>query len=595
MEQAPAQALRHHPAPPQNFIRKYIFSIDHKVIGKQYLGLALLSAFVGMVLSWAMRIHLGWPDASIPLLGRLSPNGAPGGVMTPEYYLSLMTMHGTIMAFFVLTAAPLSGFGNYFLPIQVGAEDMAFPRINMSSFWITFIGFILAALTFVIPDGPPISGWTAYPPLSAVGPDAGPGQGWGQNLWGLSIACFTVASLLGSLNFLATTLDMRTKGMTLSRLPISVWGWFITAALGLLAFAVLLPCALLLILDRLAGTSFYIPGGLVLADRVQPHNGGSPLLFQHLFWFFGHPEVYLIILPAFGIIGHVLPTFIRKPLLGGWKVLTACMMLIALLSLVVWGHHMFVSGMSPYSAMLFSVPTMFITIPSIIAMLIWIFSLYGADIRFSTPALFALGFLSLFISGGIGGFFLAQPSTDSYLHATYFVVGHFHFTMGISAVFAIFAGFYYWFPKMTGRMMDETLGKIHFWASFIGMYGIFMPMHFLGFAGHVRRYSALVDDYLVPLLGTQRFISIAALVVGAVQLLFFFNFIWSYFKGKKAAENPWEATTLEWETTSPPPIDNFGGRRLTVYHGPMEYNVAGSRGDYVMQASPEPAAARAGD
>ncbi|HXY25499.1 MAG TPA: cbb3-type cytochrome c oxidase subunit I [Candidatus Acidoferrum sp.] len=577
-----ARAAVHH-APPQGFIRKYVFSVDHKVIGIQYTTLSLVAAFVGMALSWAMRIHLAWPDARIPLLSLLSPNGMPGGVMTPEYYLSLMTMHGTIMAFFVLTAAPMAGYGNFMLPIQVGAADMAFPRLNMASFWVTFVGFVLACATFIIPDGPPLSGWTAYPPLSAVGPAAGPGQGWGQNLWGLSIALFCVASLLGALNFIVTTLELRTKGMTLSRLPISTWAWFINAGVSLLAFAVLLPTCLLLVLDRLGGTSFFIPGGLVFNDQLQPHAGGSPLLFQHLFWFFGHPEVYIIILPAFGIVSHILPTFIRKPLVGGWKVITFAMAAVGTLSFVVWGHHMFVSGMSPYMAMVFSVPTLFITIPSVIAVLIWVFSLYRSNLRFDTPLLFSLGFLSLFITGGIGGFFLAQPSTDSYLHATTFVVGHFHFTMGLSAIFATFAGFYYWYPKMFGRMLSEKLGKVHFWLSFVGVYCVFMTMHLTGFAGAVRRYSAFVDDFMVPLIPTNRFISVAALLLGAAQFIFLFNAIWSRFKGPKAADNPWGATTLEWDTTSPPPFDNFGGRQMTVCHGPMEYDGEAA----VMQTSPE--------
>lgn len=579
---AEAHAVAHH-AEPKGFIRKYVFSVDHKVIGIQYLTLGVLSAFIGMALSWAMRIHLAWPSASIPLLGALSPAGAPGGVMTPEYYLSLMTMHGTIMAFFVLTAAPFAGFGNFMLPIQVGAADMAFPRLNMASFWITFTGFLLAAATFFIPDGPPLSGWTAYAPLSAVGGAAGPGQGLGQTLWVLSIAFFCVASLLGALNFIVTTLDLRTKGLTLSRLPLSTWAWFIDAWVSLLAFAVLLPCGLLLALDRLGGTSFFIPGGLVINEKVLPHSGGSPLLFQHLFWFFGHPEVYIIILPAFGIVSHILPTFIRKPLVGGWKVITFAEIAVGTLSFIVWGHHMFVSGMSPLMAMVFSVPTLFITIPSVIAVLIWVFSLYGSNIRLDTPLLYSLGFISLFITGGIGGFFLAQPSTDSYLHATSFVVGHFHFTMGLSAIFAAFAGFYYWYPKMFGRMMNETLGKLHFWISFVGVYCVFMTMHLTGFAGAVRRYSAFVDDFMVPLIPTNRFITVAALLLGAAQFIFLYNVVWSRFRGPKAPDNPWAATTLEWSTTSPPPFNNFGGRQLTVYHGPMEYD-----GDAcVMQTSPE--------
>jgi len=582
MHDMTAHAAAHH-APPQGFIRKYVFSVDHKVIGIQYTALGLVSAFIGMALSWAMRIHLAWPTASIPFLGTLSPNGAPGGVPTPEYYLSLMTMHGTIMAFFLLTAAPMAGFGNFMLPIHVGAADMAFPRLNMASFWVTFVGFVLACATFFIPDGPPLSGWTAYAPLSAVGAVAGPGQGWGQNLWGLSIALFCVASLLGALNFIVTTIDLRTKGMTLSRLPLATWAWFINAWVSLLAFAVLLPTCLLLVLDRLGGASFFIPGGLVINDKMLPHSGGSPLLFQHLFWFFGHPEVYIIILPAFGIVAHVMPTFTRKPLVGGWKVITYAMAAIGGLSFVVWGHHMFVSGMSPYMAMVFSVPTLIITIPSVIAVLVFAFSLYGANMRFTTPMLFCLGFISLFISGGIGGFFLAQPAVDSYLHATSFVVGHFHFTMGLSAVFAAFAGFYYWFPKMWGRMMNETLGKIHFWLSFVLVYCVFMTLHLMGLTGSVRRYSQFVADFMVPLTPTNRFITIAALLLGATQFIFFYNVIWSRFKGPKAADNPWQATTLEWDTTSPPPFDNFGGRQMTVYHGPMEYD-----GDaFVMQTSTE--------
>ncbi len=546
-----------------------------------------MAAFIGMALSWVMRIHLGWPSASIPLLGTLSPNGAPGGVPTPEYYLSLMTMHGTIMAFFVLTAAPMAGYGNFMLPIQVGAADMAFPRLNMASFWVTFVGFVLACATFIIPDGPPISGWTAYAPLSAVGQVAGPGQGWGQNLWGLSIAVFCVASLLGALNFIVTTIDLRTKGMTLSRLPLSTWAWFINAWVSLLAFAVLLPTCLLLVLDRLGGTSFFIPGGLVVNDKLLPHSGGSPLLFQHLFWFFGHPEVYIIILPAFGIVAHVMPTFTRKPLVGGWRVITFAMVAIGSLSFVVWGHHMFVSGMSPSMAMVFSVPTLFITIPSVIAVLVFAFSLYGANIRFTTPMLFCLGFISLFISGGIGGFFLAQPAVDSYLHATSFVVGHFHFTMGLSAIFATFAGFYYWFPKMWGRMMNETLGKVHFWLSFVLVYVVFMTMHLMGLAGAVRRYSSYVDDFMAPLTPTNRLITVAALLLGATQFIFLYNAIWSRFKGPKAADNPWGATTLEWDTTSPPPFDNFGGRQMTIHHGPMEYDADAS----LMQTSPKPSIA----
>jgi len=586
MPDASAPAVHQHAA-PTSFLRKYVFSLDHKVIGKQYYGLALVSVFIGMILSWLMRFHLVWTNAAIPGLQLLSKNGAPGGVMTPEYYLSLLTMHGTLMVFFVLTNAPFAGFGNYFLPIQVGAEDMAFPRFNMMSFWVTFVGFLVLVTAFFIPDGPPISGWTAYAPLSAVGKDAGPGLAWGQNLWAISIGLFCVGQLLGSLNFIATTLDLRTKGMTLARMPICTWAWFITSCIGLLAFAVLLPACVLLILDRVAGTSFFIPAGLVISDHLQPHAGGSPLLWQHLFWFFGHPEVYIAIVPAMGIVSHILMASMRKPLLSV-KVVYSSMIAIGFLSYMVWGHHMFLSGMNPFSGLIFSFPTLVITIPATIITMIWIGSLYGANLRFHTASLFSLGFVSMFVAGGVSGFFLAQPSLDIYLHGTYFVVGHFHMVMGVAAIFGIFAGTYFWFPKMTGRMMNDTLGKLHFWVTFLGAYCIFMPFHYLGFAGNVRRYSSFVDDYLQPLLPVHKFITIAALVTGAAQLVFLFNLIHSRFKGAAAPDNPWEATSLEWSTSSPPPFDNFGGRHIVVKHGPNEYGVKGEKGDYIMQDSPEP-------
>src|SRR5258705_596046 len=521
MSVGPVQEVQQH-APPQGFLRKHVFSLDHKVIGKQYFALALVAVFVGMALSWLMRIHLVWPNWPIPGLGWLSKVGAPGGVMTPEYYLSLMTMHGTLMVFFVLTNAPFAAFGNYFLPIQTGDEDMAFPRFNMMSFWTTFLAFCILVAAFFVPDGPPLGGWTSYAPLSAVGSDAGPGEGLGQTLWGLSIFVFCIASLLGSLNFIATTLDLRTKGMTLARMPLSTWAWFITSCISLLAFAVLLPACILLILDRVAGTSFFIPGGLVISDRLQPHSGRSPLLWQHLFWLFRHPEVYIAILPGFGIISQIPPVFARKPLLGP-RVLIACFIAVAFLSYTVWGHHMFLSGMNPFSATLFSIPTLVITIPATIVTLLWIGTVYGARLRFTSAALFCLGFISVFVSGGISGFFLAQPSIDTYLHGTYFVVGHFHFVMGVAAMFGIFAGTYFWAPKMFGRMMSETLGKWHFWLTFIGVYAVFMPMHYLGLAGNRRRHSAFPDDHLKPLIPLHPFLTRAPPFTRPAPLIFLFN------------------------------------------------------------------------
>jgi cytochrome c oxidase subunit I len=582
----PASAL----APQQGFMRKHIFSLDHKVIGKQYYALALVAVFIGMVLSWLMRLHVVWPDARIPGLEILSKSGAPGGVMTPQYYLSLLTMHGTLMIFFVLTNAPFAAFGNFFLPIQIGARDMSFPRLNRMSFWITFAAFLVLVAAFFIPDGPPISGWTAYPPLSAVGSDAGPGLGWGQNLWLISISFFCVGSLLGSFNFIATTLDLRTKGMTLLRMPLSAWAWFITSCIALLAFAVLLPACLLLLLDRMAGTSFFVPAGLVIGDHPQSHSGGSPLLWQHLFWFFGHPEVYIAILPSMGIVSHILVNSMRKPLLSA-KVVIYSMISIGFLSFLVWGHHMFVSGMNPYSSLLFSLPTLTITIPSTIITMIWLGSLYGANLRISAASLFALGFISVFVAGGVSGFFLAQPALDSYLHATYFVVGHFHMIMGVASLFGVFAGTYFWFGKMTGRMMNETLGKLHFWLTFIGSYCIFMPFHYLGLVGSVRRYSAFVNDFTQPLMPLHKFITIAAFLTGAAQFIFLFNLIYSHFKGAPAPENPWKGTSLEWSISSPPLWNNFGDKAPVVHHDPYRYGAGGLKGDYVMQDSPEPIAA----
>jgi cytochrome c oxidase subunit I len=387
-------------------------------------------------------------------------------------------------------------------------------------------------------------------------------------------------------NFIATTLDRRTKGMTLMRMPLPVWAWFITSCMSLLAFAVLLPACVLLLLDRMAGTSFFVPAGLVVGDRLQNHAGGSPLLWQHLFWFFGHPEVYIAILPAMGIVSHVLIASMRKPLLSA-KAVIYSMVAIGFLSWLVWGHHMFVSGMNSYSSVVFSVPTLAITIPSTIITLIWLGSLYGANIQINSATLFALGFVSMFVSGGVGGFFLAQPSIDIYLHATYFVVGHFHMVMGVAGAFAILSGTYFWFPKMTGRMMSETLGKLHFWITFAGAYCVFMPFLYLGLAGNVRRYSAFVDDFMAPLMPLHRFITISAFVTGGAQLIFLFNLIHSRFLGERVPENPWKATSLEWSIPSPPPWKNFGGKRPVVYHDPYQYGVTGMAGDFVMQDSPE--------
>ena len=568
----------HHHQPPSGFIWKYIFSKDHKVIGIQYILLALFSVFVGMALSLLMRIHLAWPDLKLPFV--------PGGSILPEQYLALLTMHGSIMVFMVLTTAPQSGFGNYFLPIQIGAEDMAFPTLNMLSFWTTFVSLVVLVAAFFVTEGAPIGGWTAYPPLSGLGQVAGPGQGTGMTLWIVGIAIFCAASLMGALNFITTLIDLRAKGMTLLRMPLTCWAWFVTAILGLLAFGVLLAACILLLLDRTAETSFFAPAGLVVGSRIIDHKGGSPLLWQHLFWFFGHPEVYIAILPGMGVASHLLSTFSRKPVFG-YRAMVYALCGIGFLGFCVWGHHMFVSGMSPYSAFAFSLLTMSIGVPSAIKTFNWLGTLWNGKIQFTTSMLFAIGFVSLFVTGGLSGLFLAQPTIDLYFHDGWFVVAHFHFVMGVAAIFGMFGALFFWFPKMFGRFLNETLGKVHFWMTFVGVYLIFMPMHWLGLLGINRRYSAFeayspsVRAQIMPI---QRFITAAAVVTISAQLIFLINFIWSLWKGRTCKEeNPWHATTLEWSVPSPPPFDNFGGREPVVYRAAYEFSVPGAAEDYVPQ------------
>src|SRR6266446_3327426 len=601
MAEATHDAVHQH-EPPKSFIRKYIFSLDHKVIGIQYILLALSAVVVGMLMSVLMRVNLSWPGTHIKIMETLFPTGAPGGVMSPEFYLSLVTMHGTIMVFFVLTTAPQGGFGNYFLPIQIGAEDMAFPVLNMMSFWITFVGFVVLMSAIIFAGGwtpstatvGPIGGWTGYAPLSALGQIAGPGQGMGMNLWIISIAIFCVGSLLGALNFITTLLNMRTRGMSLMRMPLTCWAWFTTAVLALLSFPVLLGGGILLLLDRLAGTSFFIPGGLYISgvlsgtrDSFPLHTGGSPILWQHLFWFFGHPEVYIAILPGMGATSHILATFARKPVFG-YRAMVFAIFAIGLLGFFVWGHHMFISGMSPYSAVTFSIITLSIGVPSAVKTFNWIGTLWGGKIRFTTPMLFAIGFVSLFVAGGITGLVLGQTSLDLPMHDTYFVTAHFHLVMGVASIFGMFAATYFWFPKMFGRLMNESLGKLHFWVTFIGVYCIFVPFHAMGLVGMPRRYANFGEyEFLKNTHSLVLFVTWAAIITAAIQIVFYFNFFWSMFKGAKAGDNPWEATTLEWNTSSPPPHDNFAGVLPVVYRGPYEFAVPGAPDDFVMQTEPE--------
>jgi cytochrome c oxidase subunit 1 len=541
-------------------LRSRIFDTDHRAIARQYFFLALLSVVIGTALSLVMRFHLIYPQTPIG-----------GDVMAPEFYLSLLTLHGTIMVFFVLTLAPLNAFGNLVLPEQLGARKMAFPRLNMTSFWIAGASFVLLIASFLAIGGGPLSGWTAYPPLSALGAIAGPGEGLGQNLWFFSIGLFAVSSLLTAINMIATVIDERGPGMTLMRMPLTCWNWFVTAILSLLSFSVLLAALLLILCDRLGGTSFFVPAGLLVGDETIQHSGGSPLLWQHLFWFFGHPEVYIAILPGMGIVSHLISNFSRKPVFG-YRAMVWASISIAFLGLLLWGHHMFVSGLNPWSAIAFSFLTMAIGAPSAVKTFNWIATAWGGSLRLTTAMLFALGFVSIFVTGGLSGLFLGQPEIDAYFHDTYFVVAHFHLIMGIAALFGIFAATFYWFPLLFGRMMDERLGKLHFYLTFIGAYATFLPMHFAGFAGNPRRYPDFTTfDFLARVMPLQRWITYSALCLASVQVVFLWNLFKSIRSGPRAAKNPWRATSLEWSEHEGP-----------VVRGPYEYS-QGAGQDYLMQ------------
>src|SRR5579863_10394608 len=534
-----------------------IFSTDHRVIARQYFFLSLGAVMVGTALSLLMRFHLIYPQAQ---------------GMTPEFYLSLLTLHGTIMVFFVLTLAPFNAFGNLVLPEQLGATHMAFPRLNMISFWITAASFALLLASFLAVGGGPLSGWTAYPPLSAIGSASGPGEGLGQTLWFVCLGLFSIASLITAINMIATVTDERGPGMTLMRMPLTCWNWFVTAILSLLAFSVLFAALLLILFDRLGGTSFFVPAGLLVADEAIRHSGGSPLLWQHLFWFFGHPEAYIAILPGMGIVSHLIANFSRKPVFG-YRAMVWASISIAFLGLLVWGHHMFISGLNPYSAIAFSLLTMVIGAPSAIKTFNWIATAWNGSLRLTTPMLFALGFVSIFVTGGLSGLFLGQPQIDAYFHDTYFVVAHFHLIMGIAALFAIFGATFYWFPLMFGRMLNEKLGKLHFYLTFVLAYATFLPMHFAGFAGNPRRYADFTTfDFLAPVLPLQKWITHSAFTLAAVQLIFLWNLVRSIRSGAIAKTNPWEATTLEWSDDAAP-----------VVRGPYEYSQPGATRDYIMQ------------
>lgn len=568
-------------------LKKYLFSLDHKVLGIQYYLLSLVAVIISVILSVLMRLRLTWPSDVWPLFSKLLPSAFnSAGQMTPDFYLALMTMHGTIMIFFVLTLAPQSAFGNYFLPLQIGAAQMAAPRIGQISFWLTTLAFFILIVAFLVTGGAPIVGWTAYPPLSVI--TSGTGHQKGMDLWLISLVVFSFAAILNALNFMVTILEHRTDGMALMRMPLTCWGWMATAMISLLAFPVLMAAGLLLLLDRLVGTDFFTPTMIINGESLSLRQG-IPILWQHLFWFFGHPEVYLAILPGMGVVSHILSTFSRKPVFG-YRTMVWATLAIALLGFLVWGHHMFVAGISPYLSMTFSFLTLTIAIPSAIKTLNWLGTLWGGRLRLTTPMLYSIGFVSLFITGGLGGIFLGQSSLDIYLHDTYFVVGHFHLIMGSAAIFGIFAATSFWFPKVVGRQMNEDLGKVHFFITFIGVYSVFLPMHFLGIAGNPRRYAEITEFlYLNQLQPLHKFITIAMLITVNVQLLFFINLITSIFIGKRVSENPWQATTLEWTVTSPPPTDNFNGVVPSVYRGAYDFSLPGKAEDFLMQTqSDEP-------
>lgn len=579
----------------RGFIRRYVFSLDHKVIGLQYYFLALASVLIAVGLSLLMRLQLAWPGEKFGFLKFIFPHAAANGTISPELYLSIVTMHGTLMVFFVLTVAPQSAFGNYFLPIQIGAEEMAFPVLNMLSFWVTLLALLVLITAFFAESGVigPISGWTAYAPLSSLGEAAGPGQGTGIILWIASIALFCIGSLLSSINFITTMVIMRTRGMKLLRLPLTCWGWFTSAILSLLSFPVLLAAGILLLLDHTAHTSFFTPGGLVVNGKLQAvQQGGSPILWQHLFWFFGHPEVYIAILPGMGLTSTLLANFSRKPVFG-YKPMVIAIFAIGFLGFFVWGHHMFVSGMHPGIVLAFSMFTMVIGVPSAVKTFNWLATMWGGKIRFTAAMMFSIGFVSMFVSGGLTGLFLGQSELDIQLHDTQFVVGHFHLIMGVAALFGIFAGTYYWAPKMFGRLMNERLGKLHFWLTFVGTNCIFIPMYIMGIMGAPRRYSMYFNPatgeglhYLSSMGPLVKFVSYAAFITAAAQLIFLFNLFYSILRGEKAPQNPWQATTLEWSIPSPVPRESFGGRHVVVYRGPYEYSVPNAPSDFLMQDEP---------
>lgn len=556
---------------PHSWITKYVFSQDAKVIAIQYSTVALAIGLVALVLSWLMRLQLGFPGVF--------------SFIDPDRYYQFITMHGMIMVIYLLTALFLGGFGNYLIPLMLGARDMVFPYVNMLSFWIYFLAVLVLVAGFFLPGGPTGAGWTLYPPQAILANT--PGQQWGILVMLVSLILFIIGFTMGGLNYVVTVLQGRARGMTLMRMPLTIWGIFTATVMALLAFPALFVGAVMMLLDRLIGTSFFMPAIVAMGERLA-HKGGSPILFQHLFWFFGHPEVYIVALPAFGIVSDLISTHARKNIFG-YRMMVWALVAIGALSFVVWAHHMYVSGMHPAFGFFFATTTLIIAIPTAIKVYNWVLTLWRGDIHLTVPMLFALGFIVTFVNGGLTGLFLGNVVVDVPLSDTMFVVAHFHMVMGVAPILVIFGAIYHWYPKVTGRMLGDVLGKLHFWVTFLGAYLIFFPMHYIGLMGVPRRYHEISGMAFVPPSAAtlNEFITIVALIVGAAQLVFLFNLIWSVRHGRPAGGNPWRATTLEWQTPqTPPPHGNWGKTLPVVYRWAYDYSVPGAADDFLPQNQP---------
>lgn len=568
-----------------SFITKYIFSTDHKMIGKQFLVSGIFWALLGGALSIIFRLQLGFPDMSQewlrPVLGDWITES---GKIDPEFYLALVTMHGTIMVFFVLTAGLSGTFANFLIPLQIGARDMASGFMNMLSYWFFFLSSMIMLSSLFIETGPAAGGWTVYPPLSAL-PQAILGSQLGMTLWLVAMVFFIVSTLLGGINYIATIINLRTRGMSFSKLPLTIWALFLTAVIGVLSFPVLFAGALLLVFDRSFGTSFYL-SDIYIGGEALPNQGGSAILYQHLFWFLGHPEVYIVLLPALGIVSEIIATNSRKPIFG-YRAMIGSLLGITILSFVVWAHHMFVSGLSPFLGSVFMLLTLIIAVPSAVKVFNYLATLWRGNIIFTPAMLFAIGFVSVFISGGITGIFLGNSAIDIQLHDTYFVVAHFHLVMGSASFFGMVAGIYHWFPKMFGRMMDRRLGYVHFWLTFIGVYMVFFPMHYIGIAGFPRRYYSFTNfDAFSSFTDLNMFVSISAVITFVAQFIFLYNFFYSMYRGRKATANPWKSNTLEWTTPINPGHGNWPGAIPAVYRWPYDYSKPGAKDDFIPQTIP---------